>query len=139
MRLVVEESSLADAILMTYGNGELIGQITHMIPGQDLFGSLEHGEQDATLVELHRLDAYVSQHPDTGLSSSGDYHSMGFNIGIIGLARDASLMAAVNAGIGDMLDKHEFQALAGTAGLIWLPPREPNVGAPISNSALRGD
>ena len=139
MRLVVKEGTLADAALMSYDGGALIGRVTHVTSDTDLFESMERGEYDATLLELHRLDAYVALHPNTRLASSGHYHSVGFNIGIVSLARKASLMAEVNAAIGDMLDKHEFPPLAVAAGVTYLPPREPNVLNSISLEELRGD
>ena len=139
MRLVVKEGTLADAALMSYGGGALIGRVTHVTSDPDLFGSMERGEYDATLVELHRLDAYVGQHSNTRLSSSGHYHSVGFNIGVVSLAREASLLAEVNAAISDMLDKHEFPPLALAAGVTYVLPREPNVLGSISREELRGD
>jgi ABC-type amino acid transport substrate-binding protein len=139
MRLVVKEGTLADAALMSYDGGALIGRVTHLTSDPDLFESMERGKYDATLVELHRLDAYVMEHPNTRLSSSGHYHSVGFNIGIVSLAREPSLMAEVNAAIGDMLDKDEFPPLALASGVTYLLPREPNVLDSISPEKLRGD
>lgn len=139
LRLVAEERTLADAVLMTYGGGMLIGRITHVAPGRDLFESMERGDHDATLVELHRFDLYRAQHPGTRLTSSGHYHSIGFNIGGIALASEAPLVAEVDAAISDMLARDELPALARVAGLTYLPPREPNVSAPITNAKLRGD
>jgi ABC-type amino acid transport substrate-binding protein len=137
-KLVVEERTLGDAILMAYDGGALIGQITHVTSNRNVFESLERGEYDATLVELHRLDAYLLQHPHSGLLSSGHYHSVGFNIGIVGLASEAALISEVNAAIGDMLDGGEISALARTAGVTYLPPREPNIAA-TTPAELRGD
>ncbi len=139
LRIVAEERTLGDAVLMTYGGGVLIGRITHVVPGRDLFEGMERGDGDATLVELHRFDAYRAQHPDTGLSSSGHYHSVGFNIGAVGLASDGPLMAEVNAAISDMLARDELPALARAAGLTFLPPREPNLSATITRAQLSGD
>ena len=139
MRLVVEERTLADAILMAYAGGVLIGRITHAAPDRGLFESMERGEYDATLVELHRLDTYLLQHPGSELSSSGHYHSVGFNVGIVGLASEAPLLTEVNAAISDMLSKQELPALAKAAGVTYLPPREPNVAAAITQAELHGD
>ncbi len=139
LRLVAEERTLGDAVLMTYGGGMLIGRITHVVPGRGLFESIERGDQDATLVELHQFDAYRLQHPDTGLSSSGHYHSIGFNIGAVGLASEGPLMAEVDAAIDDMLAKDELPALARAAGLTYLPPREPNIAATITRAQLGRD
>lgn len=139
LRLGVEEGTLADAILMTYGGHMLVDRIQHVVPGRGLFERLERGDYDATLVELHRLDAYRARHPESKVSSSGHYHSIGFNIGFVGLASEAPLMSEVNAAIDDMLAKSEMPALAKEAGLTYLPPRQPDVLAAISHEKLRGD
>ena len=139
LTIVAEEGTLADTVLMSYNGGILVDRITHVAPGQPLFDSIERGDIDATLVELHRLDAYRAQHRDSKISSSGHYHSIGFNLGFIGLASDAPLVAAVNAVIGDMLAKQELPALAQAAGLTYLPPRLPDVLTTITRAQLRGD
>jgi ABC-type amino acid transport substrate-binding protein len=139
IRLGVEEGTLADAILMTYGGGPLVARTTHVTPGRGLFERMEQGDYDATLVELHRLDAYRARHPDTQLLSSGHYHSIGFNIGFVGLETEAPLIAEVNVAIGEMLAKNELPALAQAAGLTYVPPRQPDVLATISRAELRGD
>ena len=137
--LVSEEGTLADAALMTYGGGILIGRITHVAPGPALFEEMEKGDYDASLVELHRLDAYRAQHPDSKLSSSGHYHSIGFNSGFVGLSSEAPLIAEVNAAIGEMLAKQKMPAIAQAAGLTYLPPRQPDVLTTISRAQLRDD
>ena len=139
LTIIAEESTLADTVLMSYNGGILVDRITHVAPGQPLFDPIERGDIDATLVELHRLDAYRAQHRDSKVSSSGHYHSIGFNLGFIGLASDAPLVAEVNAAIGDMLVKQEMAALAQTAGLTYLPPRQPDVLITITRAQLRGD
>lgn len=139
LRLVAEEGTLADAVLMMYGGGVLVGRITHVTPGRGLFEGMERGEYDATLVELHRLDDHRVRHPGTGLSWSGHAHSIGFNVGPVALAGEAPLVAAVNAAIGEMLAQGELPALARAAGLTYLPPREPNISGTITPARLRGD
>jgi ABC-type amino acid transport substrate-binding protein len=63
IRIGVEGGTLADAILMLFGDGRLVNQITHFIPGHgELLPRLEQGEYDATLVELRRFDAYRATH-----------------------------------------------------------------------------
>ena len=139
LKLGSEERTLPDAVLMAYGGGTLISRVTHMLPGPELFAGLERGDYDAAIVELQRFDLHRSQHPGTRLQSSGHYHSIGFNIGAIGLASDAPLMAEVDAAINEMLANGELAALARAAGLTWLPPREPNVSTAITWAQLRGD
>ena len=139
LTLVVEESTLADTVLMSYSGGVLIDRITHVAPGQAVFERIEQGDFDATLVELHRLDAYRAQHQDSKVSSSGHYHSIGFNLGFVGLASEALLVAEVNAAIGAMLAQQELPALAQATGLTYLAPRPPEVLTTISRAQLRGD
>lgn len=137
--LVVEQQTLADLILMAYHGGMLVGRITHIRPGPAVFEELERGEHDATLVELHRLDQYLARHPHSELSSSGHYHSIGFNMGMIGRADDAPLMEQVNAALGAMLTDGTLLALARADGLTYVPPRQPEVLGTIKREAFAGD
>lgn len=139
LRLAAEEGTLADAILMLYGGGVLVGGVTHMVPGPGVLEGLEQGEHDATLIELHRLDAWRARHPDTRLSSSGHYHSLGFNAGFVGLAADGPLIEAVSTALAELLAGDELPGLAAAAGLTWLPPRPPDVRTAIPPARLRGD
>jgi len=139
LRLVVEEGTLADAVLMTYGGGILVDRIEHVAPGQAIFEKMEQGEYDATLVDLHRLDAHHAHHQGSKLAWSGHYHSIGFNTGFVGLASEAPLVAKLNVAIGEMLAKQELRALAQATGLTYLPPRQPDVLTTISRAQLRGD
>jgi ABC-type amino acid transport substrate-binding protein len=82
LRIGIESGTLADAILMTFGNGKLIDDITHLVPGRDdLLGALDRGDLDATLLDLRRYDAYRATHPDTKLAPSGYYYPIGANRG----------------------------------------------------------
>jgi len=55
------------------------------------------------------------------------------------LASEATLIAELNAAIGEMLAKHELPPLAQATGLTYLPPRQPDVLTTISRAQLRGD
>ncbi len=138
-RLGVEEGTLADAILMMYDGGLLVSRIEHIAPGRGLFDRMEQGDYNATLVELHRFDEHRARHPDTELSSSGHFHSIGFNIGFVGLESDTPLIVEVNAAIGEMLAQNQFPAITQAAGLTYVPPRAPDILAAIPSAALRGD
>ncbi len=53
LHIGIESGTLADAILMTFDNGRLIDDITHLVPGRnDLLGTLDRGELDATLLDF---------------------------------------------------------------------------------------
>jgi ABC-type amino acid transport substrate-binding protein len=128
LRIGIESGTLADAILMTFDNGRLIDDITHLVPGRDdLLGALERGDFDATLLDLRRLDAYRASHPDTRLAASGYYYPIGANRGYVGLASDPDLLVAVNKVLTDLQTAGTIAELGRAAGLTYLPPREPAI------------
>ena len=71
LNLTIEAGTLGDAVLMTFNHGRLVSHIAHVVPGRgELFPRLESGEADATLIPVHRFDAYRIQHPDTAASAT---------------------------------------------------------------------
>jgi ABC-type amino acid transport substrate-binding protein len=138
LRIGIESGTLADAILMNFHGGQLIDQITHVVPGrQDLLGALERDEFDATLLDLRRFDAYRAAHPDTRLAASGYYYPIGANRGYVALASDAALLAAANKALLDLQAKGTIAELARDAGLTYLPPREPVVLGDVLQQILQ--
>jgi ABC-type amino acid transport substrate-binding protein len=138
IKLGVEGGTLADAILMLFGDGRFVNQITHVVPERgELLPRLEKGEYDATLVELRRFDAYRAAHPESKLTPSGYYFPTGFNIGFAGLSVDRDLIEQVDRAIAEMLEEGELPALARTAGVTYLPPRQPNVSPEVTIIDLR--
>jgi len=128
LRVGIESGTLADAILMTFVQGRLIDDITHLVPGrQDLLGSLERGDFDATMLDLRRFDAYRASHPDTRLKASGYYYPVGANRGYVGLAGDPGLLDAVNKALSELQGEGTLAKLGQAAGLTYLPPREPAI------------
>jgi ABC-type amino acid transport substrate-binding protein len=126
LRIAIESGTLGDAVLMTFDKGRLIDDITHLVPGRDdLLGALDRGDFDATLLDLRRFDAYRAAHPDTKLVGSGYYYPIGANRGYVGLASDPALLVAVNAVLSDLQAAGTIAELGRTAGLTYLPPREP--------------
>lgn len=138
VKIGVEGGTLADAILMLFGDGRFANQITHVVPGRgELLPRLEQGQFDATLVELRRFDAYRATHPETKLKPSGYYFPVGFNIGFVGLSVDRDLIEQVDRAIADMAEGDEFPALARAAGVTYMPPRQPNVSPDLALTDLR--
>jgi ABC-type amino acid transport substrate-binding protein len=138
LRLGVEEATLANAVLMLFGDGRYADQITHVVPGRDeLLPRLEKGDYDATLVALRRFDAYRTEHPKTKLIASGYYLPFGFNMGFVGLSTDRDLIEKVDRSIAEMRDSGELGALARATGVTYRPPRQPNVSPDIKLSDLR--
>ena len=128
LRIGIESGTLADAILMTFDNGRLIDDITHLVPGRDdLLGALDRGDLDVTLLDLRRLDAYRAAHPDTKLVASGYFYPIGANRGYVGLAGDPDLLAAVNSALTGLQTDGAIADLARAAGLTYQPPREPAI------------
>jgi ABC-type amino acid transport substrate-binding protein len=128
LRIGIESGTLADAILMTFANGKLIDDITHLAPSRDdLLGALDRGDFDATLLDLRRFDAYRAVHPDTKLVPSGYYYPIGANRGYVGLASDPTLLVAVNQALSDLQGAGTIAELGRAAGLTFLPPREPAI------------
>ena len=138
MRIGIESGTLADAILMTFENGRLIDDITHLVPGRDdLLGALERGELDATLLDLRRLDAWRAAHADSKIAASGYFYPIGVNRGYVGLAGNEALLAAVNKALSDLQTAGTIASLASAAGLTYLPPREPAVLGDIWQKIFR--
>jgi len=128
MNLTIEGGTLGDAILMTFDHGRLISHISHVVPGRgELFPRLESGESEATIVPVHRFDAYRLEHPDTRLTPSGYYLPIGFNMGFVGLASDPQLIERANAAIDGMLKSDELAAFAQAARITYLPPKQPYI------------
>jgi ABC-type amino acid transport substrate-binding protein len=133
LKIGIEGGSLADAILMTFRDGRFVNQITHVVPERDdLLGKLDAGEFDATMVNLRRLDFYVSKHPATKLKASAFHHRIGFNMGLVGLATNTTLIEEADKAVADLEKKGELPALAAASGLTYVPPREPKVADNIS-------
>ncbi len=113
---------------MNFDTGRLIDDITHLVPGRDdLLGSLNRGDYDATLVDLARLDAWRVAHPDTQLTGSGYYYPIGINSGYVALASDPELLAAVDKALDELKAEGKIAELGKQAGLTYLAPREPAV------------
>jgi ABC-type amino acid transport substrate-binding protein len=128
LNLTIEAGTLGDAILMTFEHGRFVSKISHVVPGRgELFPRLEAGEADATLIPVHRFDAYVIEHPDTKLAPSGYVLPVGFNMGFVGLAGSSLLIEHANAAIEAMLKDGEFAALAPLAHMTYLPPQQPYI------------
>jgi len=138
LHLAVESGTLADAILMNFDKGKLIDDITHLVPGRDdLLGALDRGEFDATMLDLRRLDAYRAAHPDSKLKPTGYYHPIGANRGYVGLASDPALLAAVDTALSNLTAKGTIAELGQSAGLTYLPPREPVILGDVMQQILQ--
>jgi hypothetical protein len=139
MKIGVQISTLSDAIAMRYDEGRLEQHVVHLPDARDLFGKLQAGELDAALVDQRAFDAWRLRHGSGGLAASGYRHSVGFNMGFVGLASDKGLIEQVDAVLADLQAHDAIAPLAATAGLTFLPPREPAVQPDVRPTALNGD
>lgn len=128
MNFGIEAGTLGDAVLMTFDHGRFVSRIAHVAPGRgELFPRLESGEFYATIVPIHRFDAYRLEHPDTKIAPSGYYLPIGFNMGFVGLAGAAPLIQQASTAIDDMVNDGEADAFALAAHMTYLPARQPYV------------
>lgn len=139
LRIGVVVHGLPDLIAMAYRNGELADRVVHVTQSNALFAELESDALDAALVDLRELDAWRAAHPTTRIVASGYTHSVGFNIGYVGLATSDALLRGVDAIVAGLLADGSLPRLASDAAMTWLPPRPPNVRGGVTVSALRGD
>ena len=111
---------------MTFDKGRLIDDITHLIPTRDdLLGALQQEKFDATLLDSRRFDAYRAAHPETKLAGSGYSYPIGVNRGYVGLSSSVELLASVDRVLSELEGSGTLADLGRSAGLSYLPPREP--------------
>jgi ABC-type amino acid transport substrate-binding protein len=139
LKLGVENHSLADLIAMRYAEGRLADQVVHFPDARAIFERLQDGSLDAALVGLHQLDAWRLQHPETPVVASGYTHSIGFNIGFVGLSSHGELIARVDAILSDLMSRGTLATMAAAAGVTYLPPRSPEITPSIPLVAFSGD
>ena len=139
LKIGVEIATLADAIAMSYADGRLIEHVVHVPDARELFGRLQRGELDAAFADTRELDAWRLRHGADGLAATGYIHSIGFNMGFVGLASDPKLIAEVDTVIADLQSRDAIAPLARDAGLTYAPPRSPAILPSVRPAALAGD
>ena len=141
LRIGIESGTLADAILMTFGNGRLIDDITHLVPGRRR--SARYRSNAATSTQrcstCAGFDAYRAAHPDTRLAGSGYYYPIGANRGYVGLASDPDLLVAVNKALTDLQAAGTLARFGQAVGLTYLPPREPAILGDVWQQVFRNN
>lgn len=139
LKVGVQTATLADAIAMRYAGGRLIEHVVHVPDARALFGRLQRGELDAAFVAQRELDAWRLRHGGDGLAPTGYIHSIGFNMGFVGLASEQQLIDDASAAIAALQASGAIAPLARAAGLSYVPPREPPVQSAVRPDALAGD
>ncbi|HYZ22621.1 MAG TPA: transporter substrate-binding domain-containing protein [Rhodopila sp.] len=139
LRIGVQIATLADAVAMQYGGGRLDQHVVHLPDAREVFGALQRGAVDAAFVELRSFDAWRLRHGSGGLFLSSYRHSIGFNMGFVGLASNAALIGQVDAVLGELQAQGVISSLASENGVTFIPPRSPAVAADVQRAALGGD
>jgi ABC-type amino acid transport substrate-binding protein len=139
LKIGVEVHGLPDLIAMTYREGQLVERVVHFDQSRALFAQLESGDIDAALIGQREFDAWRLAYPATLVAATGYRHSIGFNIGFVGLSTSGALIERVDAILTDLLADGSLIAIAQSNALTYLPPRTPDVSPGVSFSALGGD
>ncbi len=139
LKIGVQLATLSDAIAMRYGNGRLQNEVVHVPETRDLFGKLQDNELDAALVDQRAFDAWRLRHASSNLRPSGYRHSLGFNMGFVGLASDKALIEKVDQALADLQAHDAIAPMAVSAGLTFVPPRPQAVQPNVLPASLDGD
>lgn len=78
-------------------------------------------------------------HGSGGLTLSGYFHSVAFNMGFVGLASNMPLIKQVDAVLADLQAQDAISPMASNAGLTFIPPGTPAVRPDVRPAALEGD
>ena len=130
---------LPDLIAMNFRDGQLAEHVVHFDHSRALFTQLESDGIDAALIGQREFDAWRMSHPATHVVATAYLHSIGFNIGFVGLATSGALIEHADAILADLIADGSLIAVAQANGLTYLPPRTPNVAPGLVLSALGGD
>ncbi len=135
-RIGASAGTMAGTVLSMAQGGRLRGQLVSLSQNQDALAELEAGRIDATLVSFDRYDAWRLSHAGSTLRRAAYVHPLRINIGFVGLAGDAGLLAAASRSITAALADGRLQQWAADAGSTWVPPVQPLVGAPVGIAEL---
>ena len=138
-RLGVSAGTVAGTILALYRNGKLRPQLVSLSQDQNALAQLEAGQFDATLSSLDRLDAWRLAHPSTLLRRTGYVHPLRINIGFVARAESTAELDAANRVIERLLADGSLERMATASGSTWIPPRDPQVGAPVGLAELMNE
>jgi hypothetical protein len=133
LRLLAEQNSLADNLLLAHGGGVLRPDVVHVPMLQaGVLAALENGQGDAALVEGPQYDAYRQAHPDSALQDSGYRHPLQVNVGFVALETQRGLLDLFNEAIPDLLAEGDIEAEFAKQGYRLQKPVEPVVLPPLT-------
>lgn len=133
LRVIAEQNSIADLLLMAHRGGMLRTKIIHSNPRtENLLDLLAASHGEAAWIERHRFEAWKQQHPKTDLTDSGYSHELKVNLGFALRADMIFLRDRVNEALSDLMDDAEIEKIVTSKGFSYQPPEEPLVLPPIS-------
>lgn len=133
LRLLTEQNSLADNILLAHGGGVLQGNIAHVPMLQSgVLAALEKGDGAAALVEGPQFDAYKQANPDSTLRDSGYRHPLQVNVGFVALDTLRGMVDLFDEAISDLVTGGDLAAEFAGRGYRFAPPVEPVVLPPLT-------
>lgn len=137
LRLLAEQNSLADNLLLAHGGGVLRDSLRHIPMGQaGVLAALDRGEGDAALVEGPQFDAYRAAHPGTVLRDSGYRHPLQVNVGFVALDLQRGIMELVDEALADLLETGDLAAAFTRLGYQVRQPAEPAVLPPLTTRLM---
>jgi hypothetical protein len=136
-RLLAEQNSLADNLLLAHGGGALRADVIHVPMLQaGVLAALAKGDGDAALVEGPQFDAYRAAHADSALRDSGYRHALRVNVGFVALDVQRGLLELFDQAIEDLLESGELDAAYTRLGYGLQKPVEPVVLPPLTQRLL---
>lgn len=133
LRLLAEQNSLADHLLLAHGGGILRADVVHVPMLQSgVLAVLEKGDGAAALVEGPQHDAYTRAHPGSALRDSGYRHPLQVNVGFVALDTLRGMVDLFDEAISDLLAQGDFAAEFARRGYRFAPPVEPAVLPPLT-------
>ncbi|MGE0811429.1 MAG: hypothetical protein AB7N69_12575 [Immundisolibacter sp.] len=136
-RLLAEQNSLADNLLLAHGGGVLRADVIHVPMAQaGVLAALARGDGDAALVEGPQFDAWRAAHPDGALRDSGYRHALRVNVGFVALDVQRGLVELFDGAIADLLESGDLEAAFAKQGYALQKPMEPVVLPPLTQRLL---
>jgi hypothetical protein len=136
-RLLAEQNSLADNLLLAHGGGALRADVIHVPMLQSgVLAALAKGDGDAALVEGPQFDAYRAAHADSALRDSGYRHPLRVNVGFVALDVQRGLLELFDQALEDLLESGDIDAAYARLGYGLQKPVQPVVLPPLTQRLL---
>lgn len=136
-RLLAEQNSLADNLLLAHGGGALRADVIHVpMLSTGVLAALDRGDGDAALVEGPQFDAWRAAQPASALRDSGYRHPLRVNVGFVALDVQRGLVELFDEAIADLLETGDLDAALTRQGYALHKPVEPVVLPPLTQRLL---